>query len=566
MNKSQDIFGIKHIPVIDYQISDNQLVSGNSSFTLSTVNPSNPNAILGVVFSCTLPEIKGVGRMKYSDYLGYQLINNVVVSFHSTGESAKISGSSIFDAVSNMPNRDELFYNAGHNDILRREVSSQIDNECLKPQYRISVWIPLPFGHNFPHNVLKQPPRTELTININLRNITDIIDCNSNFKKGVLNSSVTNNSLDVLGLYVSQSVSITPIFDLSYESKYISLANSVIVQDDQYKNMTNEINIESQLSTTKLKWRPIVDFSQLKYLCLYGNWHNEDEAINNFMKTYIDEAIIISDKPLDDIKSDYPSGAEIEEVSNYSTSISTVKDSKVFTKRITIIVDKLPLKSKVYFHKNLLKYENNLDNINISEKINIIKGFYHEGKLHVEYLDHSCTSNHACLPLQVYNVNNRKKGSETMAIKKYYLSGFNFINETIEDFQSVLLYDDFEKNNRKFATVHPTLNLDSKRFHCYEHNFEIKYYKLENRYLPDSANVKILFRLVEFISDKLERKYAEVNRTFNYLNHYDSGFLSLLKDFVSVELIRYSIVKIDTVEGSDGSLSLKMLPHKTSSL
>lgn len=499
--------------------------------------------------------------MKYSDYLGYQLINNVLVSFHSTGESARISGSAIFDIVQKLPNRDELFYGAGHNDILRREAHSQIDNECLKPQMRISVWIPLPFGHNFPHNVLKQPPRTELTIAINLRNITDVIDCNSNFRMSVLNSNVSENTLDILGLYVSSSVNITPVFNLSYESQFISLDTSRI--NPTYKNMTNEIVIDTQLPTTRMKWRPVVDFTQLRFLCLYGNWHTEAEAVDNFMRAYIAEAIIISDKTLEEIKSEYPSGADIEEVINHSTSITTIKDTKVFTKRIGIIVDKLPLKYKVYFHKNMLGIN---DETNISENINMVKGFFYDGRLHIETLDHSYTSNLACLPLQTYTINNRKVGAHTMSIKKYYLSGFNFINENIDDFQSVLVYDDLEKSNRKFETNHPTLNLDTKRFHCYEHNFEIMYYKLENRHIPSSASVKILFRLVDFSSEKLERKHAEISRSFNSLNHHNIGLLSLLQKYVSVELIRYSLVKIDTVEGSDGSLSLKMLPHRNAQL
>lgn len=556
MNKAQDIFGIKHIPVIDYQISNTRLVSGNSTFTISTVNPSNPNVILGVVFSCVIPEIKGVGQMKFCDYLGYQLISNVIISFHSTGESAKISGSHIFDTVSQMPNRDELFYNAGHNDVLRKEIYSQIDNECLKPQTKISVWIPLPFGHNFPHNVMKQPPKTELTITINLRNITDVIDCNDNFRMVVLNSIVTQNTLDVEGLYLPTNLNVVPMFNLSYESEFYKLSSC---ENDNNNFMT--IPIDTSKCITSLKWRPIVDFSKLRYLCLYDNWKTPEQAVNNFMKAYLAEAIIISDKPIEEIKLDYPQSALIEEVNGGVTTISTLSSGKLFNKKISIIIDKLPLKYKIYYHKNLLKYEG-VHEINISEKLNIVKGFFHEGKFIIEYLEHNCTDLHASLPLQIFNINNRIKGAESMSIKKYYLSGYNFIRENIEDFVSILSYDDLEKNNRKFETYHPCSNIDTNRFHCYNHNKEIKYYKLENRLISDSASLKIAFKLCNFNSDKLERKYAEVSRSFSSLNHYDTGLLSLLSEFVSLELIRYSLVKIETLESADGSTSLKMLPHK----
>jgi hypothetical protein len=558
MNKSQDIFGIKHIPVTDYQVCLKPFSSGDNSFKISTVNPTNPNVLMNVAFKCTLPEIRGIGKMKYCDYLGYQLIKSVSIYFHAGGRTCTLSSSHIFDSVCALPNASRIFELAGHCDTLRSEVTSQFNDECLKPSYEIIILVPLPFGQNFPHNILKQPAKTEIDIAFNLRPITELLDANDTFKMPIAGLSISEIQLDVLGIYIPNDQPTGPLVSVPSESKLIPWkdANETKREHDKYKLTKHVSLLREDAYVTHLKWRPVVDFSKLQFLCLYNNWHTPAEGVDNFVKSFLNEIVIVTDKTLDELKADYPSGSAIDEVNNLSVVITQVDKTTglTFNKKVSVIIDRLPLKGKVYFHKNLLV--NSKLELNLSEKIHLVKGFYHDGKLVFEHVDHSITSNHACLPLQAYDINNRKRFSPCMNMKRYYLSGFNFLDENISDFKSAFLYSD-KTGARSFAEIHPSVHSDTNRFHLYRYNFDVDYYKLECKHIPADSSVDLLFDIKSASSDKLERKYAEINRNLNYTNHYDSGMLSLLTDQLSLEVILYGLSKLE------GNTELRLLPFQS---
>jgi len=576
-----DIFSMRKIKPVGFirhkMILESNASSLNPTFRYSAIrDQSNEYFVGNMMMVFTSPDISGANEANFTDYLGYAVIERVTIKIGQ--KSHTFEGDYFLNHAMALSNKDKILHDAGHNDLLRKVNKGSDDSQKIKHPQIIKVLLPLPFGFNFPKNLLCLSPNDEIGVDIAMRPPISVI-CHST-KTKIDTGAYTKYQLhiEVYTKKRSNRISYIPMIDIPL--KFI-IPSADARSCGITKNMTTDLI--KLPGCRRFDIRVDTGLNGKEYPMLFSAWKDEYDVVNQFVDYIIDNILIIipADMPLEKLTSQYPSSAVFVEVIDSKVVIN--HPGNVNQKRIIdVSISRIPSPLKLMYHTNFLtinKYMNIVldkvtpiddpwkQGLNISEKLSSVQGYYDSGrsKIITTKVNHSFVSQHASIPLDVYRTygeDNRKTNSNNYIIWNYFTNGTNmFSRSTIDNF--VLYYDNDSFNNDSIIinnTISDNLNLFDEAPSInlsvsinFDHN--ISRFNFDNQ-----SEFKMYMSIRRNIFDIIKIEYLKVSRDvteFKEANHIESNFDTLMP--VSYIIITYSSHNIDQVRStSDNNLQPKV--------
>lgn len=364
--------------------------------------------------------ITGCGTAAFCDYLGYAAINRITIK---VGDAEfMFDGEYFFNKVKALPMADQILADAGHNDDCRR-VSKSVDvHEEIKPSQKVKVLLPLPFGSNFPKNLLPIALNDKIRVEIIMRHVRSLVNCE---KVSNLSMNDFHNFNLSIELYTRKS-GVRPVYEPRID---LPSVNMKTVTSDEGKD-TIEVRSSRFFSISQK-----CPLSDKLYPALINNWKNEEDVVAQFLDFLLVNLLyVVPDDKKTIFLESFPPSAKLVEVVNGEAIIRT-NETYQQKRIVTVSIKDIPANHTLFYHTNLLTITKCCKDgwegdFNISEKIISVLGYYDHTlkQIVTTKVNHILSSQHASIPLDVFTTlgeDNRKKDSESYNIKTYFTNGPN---------------------------------------------------------------------------------------------------------------------------------------------
>jgi hypothetical protein len=355
----------------------------------------------------SLPEIKGIGTVRYQTNFAYKLIDECIIE---TIDNDKIYNTIIkksgLEFLMDFNQKEKLFSNiiGNNNDFCKFRSGKHPDDIIFNSS---DIYIPLIFIFDHinmnPRTCLRLYPETKLQIKIKFRNFSDVLLYDSKYRK---NSLLNLSDID-LQPYVKFTGYNT--CNSACKSRYVE---ELIVSTHQ-SNKKNYYTPEF-LSITNLLWYSKSDIFNGKHFISYPDFpETEDRFIESFVNRILEDLIVISDK--DDYMKKFDKKSEFRKIDSFDKIEFDVNTN------CTINILNVPENYSVYYHMNILSFSrrNNPNSYNISKKFKYILGSYilNENKIIIHDVKHSITISDVSIPIEIWTANENTSTGDLRSIK-----------------------------------------------------------------------------------------------------------------------------------------------------
>jgi len=568
-----DIFSMRKIKPIGFIkhkiILESSSTTLNPSFKYSDLRDDNEYFLGHMMLSFKSPVVGGVNTISMCDFFGYAAIEKVNIKI---GQSTMTFESDYFlNQILGMKNADQILQDAGHNTRLR-QINVGIDqSQTIKDSELIKVLLPLPFGLNFPKNLLFLAPNDDIKVDLTMRHPSNVINSCPLYKLDTTSYSDYKLHIEV---YTKKNTARTPYVP------FVDLPSKTLAKNISESKDHTIMEIEG---CRRFEVRQDCDLNGQLYPLLFSAWKDEDDVVNQYLK-FLTKHLLVLLPESTNISDIYPSTANLIEVNNGQVIIPNPNNPH--QKRIIrISILRIPPNSKLYYHTNLLtitkvrdvnKAKDDtvpIDNVwlngfNISEKIKAIEGYYDSlsKSIITTHIDHKIESQYASLPINLFRTfgeDNRALNSPNYIIWNYFHNGPNIFKSKLLD-SYILKY---KSNNDNQVIINNSIAdnfylLDNTKY-LYtpisinpEHN-ESKF-NFDNL-LQFNYNLSIPNKQFTIKKIELYRISKDVDY-FTEVNHIENNFEALMNISYYITLfVSHSIDQVTITQGS--SIQKKILTN-----
>lgn len=433
-NKNNDIY---RIPIKDLPINCPQIVNLSQSYIRGCRYHFNiiDSRLDGIDFPCVgikIPEIKGKGSIRYTDYPGLKLIKSFEININ--GKSIlKLSGFDIFSSYFS-PNvyKDDTI--VGHReDYCNYKKGKHLDYTIFN---QLDLFIPIftQFDKSPPHSILRIPKNNRVEFVVEIGQLTDIISYDREF---------ASESLSLIEKIIPEVKLLVRVYNIqsSYqiEDKYIEENNFSHIRDEYYSvNPKEEFFTNTFKKITEIGWFcKTSQFNNMYFISHPGYNATEKDYIISFRNRIFPDLIRISES-FENFKDEYPGGSVFVNIEN---NTSYKFDNLNYCK---IIIRNVPKNNKIWFHTNVLEFNRGgrSDNYNISKKFKYILGDYIKEEnriIPLEIID-ELNIEDVSIPVDLWDhtYNTAGKDLRSYKSKKYdvliyepYIFGLDFVSKNI---------------------------------------------------------------------------------------------------------------------------------------
>nr|AAB01808.1 rifampicin resistance protein homolog [Heliothis armigera entomopoxvirus] len=343
----------------------------------------------------TLPEIKGIGGVRYQTDFVYKLIEECIIE--TIDDNIKIN---------TIIKKTGLEFLMDFNQ-KRKEYSSCIGNNidmCVFKYGKCAddiifqskdIYFPLPFifdnSNMNPRTCFRLYPETKLQIKIKFRPFSSILLPDAKYKKHSL-KNISDVDLQPYIKFTGYNTCGSP-----HKHRYIEEINKSIHQSNKKNYYTPDF-----ASITNLFWYSVTDVFRGNMFISYPDYpETEEKYIKSFIDRIISDLIIIS--PDEDFLKHrgFNEKSKFKKLKYYDEIKFDVNNS------CTVNILNVPENHNIYYHTNILSFSrrNNPNEYNISKKFNYILGTYipEEDKIILHEIKHNINITDVSIPVSIWN-------------------------------------------------------------------------------------------------------------------------------------------------------------------
>ncbi|BAO49553.1 rifampicin resistance protein [Alphaentomopoxvirus acuprea] len=376
----------------------------------------------------TLPEIKGIGTVRYQTNFVYKLIEEFIIETidNDTNIILKKTGLEfLFDFIKQEHNYINIIGNNQNYCIFKTGKFSDdiIFNTC-------EIYIPLItiFDNSSmnPRTCLRLYPETKLQIRIKFRPFKDILIYDIKYRK---------NSLKNI-----QDVDLQPYIKfLGYNTCSDEFRNRYIEELVTSTHQSNKKNYYTPefSSITNILWYTKSDIFNNKQFISYPNYPETEESFIDSYVNRILEDLIIVDCNLDFIKK-----RQFSETCKF-LKLKSYDEISFDVNNVCIInITNIPEGYDVYYHTNILSFNrrNSTNEYNISKKFKYILGEYllDEDRIIFRDIKHNITIHDVSIPIEIWNaeentstkdLRSKKSKQKDIIINDPYIFGLDLLSK-----------------------------------------------------------------------------------------------------------------------------------------
>lgn len=424
------------LPLKDVDINCPQVINLSQSYMRGNryyfnIIDSRLDAIDSPCIGIRIPEIKGKGLLRFTDYPGLKLIKSFEINVNGH-QILKMNGFDIYSAYF-APNiyRDDTI--VGHrSDYCNYKKGNHLDHTIFSA---IDLFVPIftQFERAPPHTILRIPRNNKVEFIVEIGNLTDILSYNREFSEDSL-SVIKNIVPDIKMLIRAYNIQ----SQTKIEDRYIEENNFTHVREDSYQTTKDEFFTNTFKSITEIGWFCKTNqFTKQYFISHPGFDATEKDYINAFRSRILPDIVRIAD---DDTKflHLYPEGSKFASVDN-----NTCYEFDNLNK-CKILIRNVPKNCKIWFHTNILEFNRGgrSDSYNISKKFKYILGDYIKEAdkiVPIEIID-ELTIEDVSIPIDIwthkYNTAGRDLRSyvsknDDLLINEPYIYGLDFVTKNI---------------------------------------------------------------------------------------------------------------------------------------
>ncbi|AAC97814.1 ORF MSV069 putative rifampicin resistance (RIF) protein, Heliothis armigera entomopoxvirus RIF homolog (vaccinia D13L) similar to GB:U44841 [Melanoplus sanguinipes entomopoxvirus] len=449
---------------IPYQFTSSSSVYENG-YLIYKITDSKLEGCNNFGLIITLPEIKGIGSIRYQSNFVYKLIEEFVIE--------TIDNDSTVNTIIKKSGLELLFEFNRSGSKYSKIIGNNIDLCSFNTGYTADdiiftsreIYFPLItiFDNQFinPHTCLRLFPKTKLQIKLKLTDFKNVMVYDKIYLKNSL-KNITNIDLQPY-------ISFTGYNTTGSEIKNRFLEELVLTQDNCTTNCNKKIYYTPDFSSiTNVLWSIKVDNFNGKSFISYPNYPETEES---FIKSYVDK--ILQDLLIVDFNNNFYAKRKFD---NKKCKFVEIKPFDVVKHDVNnqciINIKGIPEGMKLYYHKNILSFSrrNKNDEYNISNKFKYILGEYLEKEDRIYFIDvkHDISISDVSIPIEIWNAEEntstgdlRSDKMKEMDVIVYdnFIFGMDFISKDLGIFTSTL------KTNSN-ETIHD-INSDRPNYEFY---------------------------------------------------------------------------------------------------
>ncbi|CCU56374.1 trimeric virion coat protein rifampicin res [Mythimna separata entomopoxvirus 'L'] len=343
----------------------------------------------------TLPEIKGIGGVRYQTDFTYKLIEECIIE--TIDDNVKyntiIKKTGLEFLMDFNQKRKEYSNYIGNNIDMCTFKYGKCSDDIIFPSK--DIYFPLSFifdnSNMNPRTCFRLYPETKLQIKIKFRPFSSILLPDAKYKKHSL-KNITDVDLQPYIKFTGYNTCGSP-----HKHRYIEELITSTHQSNKKNYYTPDF-----LSITNILWYSRTDVFSGNMFISYPDYPETEE---NFIKTFIDkiipDLIIISDND-DFLKSrGFNEKCKFKKLKPYDEIKFDVNNSCI------INIMNIPETHDIYYHTNILSFSrrNNPNEYNISKKFNYILGTYipDEDKIIIHEIKHTINISDISIPINIWN-------------------------------------------------------------------------------------------------------------------------------------------------------------------
>lgn len=357
----------------------------------------------------TLPEIKGIGGVRYQTNFVYKLIDECIIeTIDDNMKSNVIIKKTGLEFLMDFNQKKHEYSRCigNNNDMCKFKYGKCADDIIFSSK---EIYVPLMFIFDNinmnPRTCLRLFPESKLQIKIKFRDFIKAILPDAVYKK----YSLKNISVVDLQPYIKFTGYNT--CGSPYKNRYIE----ELITSEHQSNKKNYYSPEFS-SISNLLWYSKSDIFSGNMFISYPNYpETEENFINSFVDKLLTDLIIISDND-DFLKTKgFNEKCKFKKLKPYDRILFDVNNY------CDINIMNVPDNFNVYYHTNILSFSrrNNPNDYNISKKFIKISGTYiiNEDKILIHEKEHTITISDISIPVSIWNANENTSTGDLRSIK-----------------------------------------------------------------------------------------------------------------------------------------------------
>ncbi|CCU55739.1 trimeric virion coat protein rifampicin res [Choristoneura biennis entomopoxvirus] len=380
----------------------------------------------------TLPEIKGIGGVRYQTNFVFKLIEECIIE--TIDDNVKINTiikkTGLEFLMDFRQKKKEYSMCIGNNsDLCKFKYGKCADDIIFSSR---EIYFPLSFIFDNvnmnPRTCLRLYPETKLQIKIKFRQFSNILLPDMKYKKHNL-KNISDVDLQPYIKFNGYNTCGSPL-----KHRYVE----ELITSEHQSNKKNYYSPEF-LSITNLLWYSKSDVFNGNTFISYPNYpETEENFIDTYVKKLLTDLIVISDDENFLKSKGFSEKCKFKKIDAYDKIDFDVNNS------CEINIMNVPEKFNVYYHTNILSFSrrNNPNDYNISKKFNKISGTYvhNEDKILIYEVEHTINISDVSIPLSIWNANentstgdlrsNKSKKSD-IYVDDPFIFGLDFLSKEL---------------------------------------------------------------------------------------------------------------------------------------
>ncbi|AAG02828.1 rifampicin resistance protein [Betaentomopoxvirus amoorei] len=356
----------------------------------------------------TLPEIKGIGGVRFQNYFIPKLIEECIIETIDDNKTNEIIRKTGLEFLMDfIQKKKEYSRFVGNNSDLCKFKYGKCADDIIFPSKE--VYFPLMFIFDNvnmnPRTCFRLFPETKLQIKIKFRPFADILLPDVKYKKNSL-KNISDVDLQPYIKFTGYNTCGSP-----FKHRYIE----ELTYSTHKSNKKNYYSPEF-LSITNLLWYSKSDIFRGNMFISYPDYPETEE---NFIKTYVDkllkDLLIISDDENFIKSKGFSDKCKFKKIDPCDKIVFDVNNN------CEINIMNVPEGFDLYYHTNILSFSrrNNPNDYNISKKFSKISGTYipNEDKILIHEVKHTINISDVSIPLSIWNANENTSTGDLRSIK-----------------------------------------------------------------------------------------------------------------------------------------------------
>lgn len=478
-------------------------------YYIATVTDNKLEGCNNFGLSITLPEIKGVGSVRYQTNFVYKLIEECVIeTIDNEVRSNVIIKKSGLEFLLDFNQKERMYPSViGNNSDFCSFKIGKFPDDVIFQSTEIYFPLIFIFDHTInPRTCLRLYPETKLRIKIKFKQFHEILLYNSKYKKSSL-----KNILDVdLQPYIKFTGYNT--CGSSYKNRYIEELVTSVHQSNKKNYCTPEF-----LSISNILWYPKSDMFSGREFVAYPNFpETKERFVESFVNKLLPDLITIS-KEDNFLKSrGFNDKCKFKQIKAYDKIEFDANNNCV------INIMNVPDDHYIYFHMNILSFSrrNNLNEYNISKKFKYILGTFikEENKIIFHNIEHTINISDVSIPIDIWNaeentacgdLRSSKSKKDNIFVNDPFVFGMDFLSNELGLISRTLTTG----SNETIAEINnDKINCDA-------------YFGSENLYsvtpITEYSNPSIFiyrFNSHNIVFTEPSRLSADIEKNFRYVN------------------------------------------------